>query len=331
MVTTRKRAAPAAAAAKKTAATPKKPAAKRSTKKAPVEPESASESESEDEEEEDQELSEDGSEDGEDEDEDNNHSEEEDDDNEEEEEEETFKIHTPKASSAPKVVPAALPTVTYEDDSEEEDSDAAPEAESLSSAKAKVLSAQDKEKNFLSKVQAEQKAKRVEREQKLKEQKDLSKKKVVKAQDSTKSEAGEDAADKEPTTTRSGLPTMLPMDILESVATMDDQESNAPGSVLNEKKRKHMRPEDFALMELEAELRAEAQKRKKAEKTQKNVGPVTVKVLDQSKLAKGHAVPETIVDFRKQHFYGSKIQRKDAVLNNSQRNAGAASKFNRRK
>ncbi len=65
---------------------------------------------------------------------------------------------------------------------------------------------------------------------------------------------------------------MLPMDILESVATMDDQDSNASGSVLNEKKRKHMRPEDFALMELEAELRAEAQKRKKAEKTQKNVG-----------------------------------------------------------
>ncbi|KAG9324428.1 hypothetical protein KVV02_004448 [Mortierella alpina] len=320
MVTTRKRAAPAAASAKKATATPKKPTAKLSTKKAPVEQESESESEPEPESE------------GEDEDEDNSPSEQEDDEEEEEEEEETFKIHTPKASSAPKVVPAALPTVTYEDDSEEEDSDAAPEAESLSSAKAKILSAQDKEKNFLSKVQAEQKAKRVEREQKLKEQKDLSKKKVVKVQDSARSKTDDNAAaDQEPATTRSGLPTMLPMDILESVATMDDQESNAPGSVLNEKKRKHMRPEDFALMELEAELRAEAQKRKKAEKTQKNVGPVTVKVLDQSKLAKGHAVPETIVDFRKQHFYGAKIQRKDAVLNNSQRNAGAASKFNRRK
>ncbi|KAF9990300.1 hypothetical protein BGZ75_002614 [Mortierella antarctica] len=318
MVTTRKRAAPAAASAKKATATPKKPTAKRPTKKAPVEQESESESEPESE--------------GEDEDEGNSPSEQEDDDEEEEEEEETFKIHTPKASSAPKVVPAALPTVTYEDDSEEEDSDAAPEAESLSSAKAKILSAQDKEKNFLSKVQAEQKAKRVEREQKLKEQKDLSKKKVVKVQDSVKSKTDDNAAaDQELTTTRSGLPTMLPMDILESVATMDDQESNTPGSVLNEKKRKHMRPEDFALLELEAELRAEAQKRKKAEKTQKNVGPVTVKVLDQSKLAKGHAVPETIVDFRKQHFYGAKIQRKDAVLNNSQRNAGAASKFNRRK
>ncbi|KAF9574504.1 hypothetical protein EC968_006309 [Mortierella alpina] len=333
MVTTRKRAAPVAASAKKATSVPKKPAAKRSTKKAPVakEQESASESESESELEE-KDAEDNSSDDGENQDEDSSLSEQEDDDNEEEEEEETFKIHTPKASSAPKVVPAALATVTYEDDSEEEDSDAAPEAESLSSAKAKILSAQDKERNFLSKVQAEQKAKRVEREQKLKEQKDLSKKKIVKSQDLVKSGAAdENVEDQEPTTTRSGLPTMLPMDILESVATMDDQESNAPGSDVNEKKRKHMRPEDFALMELEAELRAEAQKRKKAEKTQKNIGPVTVKVLDQSKLAKGHAVPETIVDFRKQHFYGSKIQRKDAVLNSSQRNAGAASKFNRRK
>ncbi|CAO3571142.1 unnamed protein product [Mortierella alpina] len=333
MVTTRKRTA-LAAPAKKAAATPKKPAAKRAAKKAPVAQGSGSESESEleseDENAEDQELSESSSGGSDDEDEDSNQSEEEE-DNDNEEEEETFKIHTPKASSAPKVVPAALPTITYEDDSEEEDSDAAPEAESLSSAKAKILSAQDKEKNFLSKVQAEQRAKRVEREQKLKEQKDQSKKKTLKVQDSGKSKADESAADSEPTTTRSGLPTMLPMDILESVATMDDQESSAPGAGSNEKKRKHMRPEDFALLELEAELRAEAQKRKKTEKTQKNVGPVTVKVLDQSKLAKGHAVPETIVDFRKQHFYGSKIQRKDAVLNNSQRNAGAASKFNRSK
>lgn len=63
------------------------------------------------------------------------------------------------------------------------------------------------------------------------------------------------------------------MDILESVAEMDGQEgaNNKEGE---SKKRKHMRPEDFALMELEAELKAEAAKRKKAEKTQKNVGYV---------------------------------------------------------
>lgn len=64
------------------------------------------------------------------------------------------------------------------------------------------------------------------------------------------------------------------MDILESVAEMDGQEStnNKEGE---SKKRKHMRPEDFALMELEAELKAEAAKRKKVEKTQKNVGYVS--------------------------------------------------------
>ena len=35
-----------------------------------------------------------------------------------------------------------------------------------------------------------------------------------------------------------------------------------------------MRPEDFALMELEAELKAEAVKRKRTEKKQKNIGYV---------------------------------------------------------
>ncbi|KAG0198402.1 hypothetical protein BGX28_008182 [Mortierella sp. GBA30] len=338
MVTTRKRAAPAAKPVKRAAApapAKKNAPTKRSTKKAPVELESEDDEEDEDEDtdndSDDQESEENQSND------DNSDEEEQADESEEDNEEEvTFKIHTPKASSTSKVAPAALPTITYEDDSEENDSDAAPEAETLSSAKAKILSAQDKEKSFLSKVQAEQKAKRVEREQKLKEQKEQSKKNkkvdAKRTQESTGTKADEENADQGSSTamtTRSGLPTMLPMDILESVATMEDQDSTQDKT--NEKKRKHMRPEDFALMELEAELKAEAQKRKKMEKIQKNVGPVTVKVLDQSQMAKGHTIPETIVDFRKQHFYGSKIQRKDAVLNISQRNAGAASKFNRRK
>ncbi|KAF9432033.1 hypothetical protein BGZ76_011387 [Entomortierella beljakovae] len=249
--------------------------------------------------------------------------------------EDTFKIHTPKAPVEPRIAPSALPTIKYDDESDDDDSDAAPEAESLSSAKAKAVGAQDKEKSFLSKVQAEQKAKRVEREEKLKEQKAKKEAKqktqVAKVPTPKVNEVvaeGKESPDS--TITRSGLPTMLPMDLLESVAKLDES-SISSGSSTNDKKRKHMRPEDFALMELEAELRAETLKRKKAEKTQKNVGPVTVKVLDKSHLAKGHAIPETVVDFRKQHFYGSKIQRKDAILNQSQRNLGAASKFNRRK
>ncbi|KAG0370672.1 hypothetical protein BC939DRAFT_459720 [Gamsiella multidivaricata] len=324
-VTTRKKAAPAAAT-KKAAAAPKKLAAKRTATKAQAEPQSAEE-ESESEEE-----GQDSEEEGDSEDEEGEEEESEDeamDATDESSDEETFKIHTPKASTQTKVAPAALPTVAYEDDSEEDDSDAAPEAESLSNAKAKVLSAQDKEQSFLSKVQAEQKAKRVERETKLKAQKELSKKKTsVKAQEPKKNKDGEESK-----TTKSGLPTMLPMDILESVVQMDAQGSSSTQGSLkaNDKKRKHMRPEDFALMELEAELKAETQKRKKAEKIQRNVGPVTVKVLERLHLAKGHAIPETIVDFRKQHFYGAKVQRKDAVLNLSQRNNSAASKFNRRK
>ncbi|KAF9086714.1 hypothetical protein BGX23_008633 [Mortierella sp. AD031] len=309
-VTTRNRAPPAKPAA--TAGRTKKaaPAPKKGVKKAPAPVESESESASED-----QDIEDDNSEDEEDESKDDGS------------DEDTFKIHTPKAAAAPRIAPAVLPTMTYEDDSEEEDSDEAPEAESLSSAKAKIQSAQDKEKFFLSKVQAEQKAKRVEREQKLKEQKDQSKAKK-KAKAPVPAVAQEVAAPPA-STTKSGLPTMLPMDILESVAEMDDSASS--NNKTNDKKRKHMRPEDFALMELEAELRAEALKRKKAEKKQKNVGPVTVKVLDQSTLAQGHAIPETIVDFRKQHFYGSKILRKDGVLNMSQKNSGAAAKFHRRK
>ncbi|KAG0301529.1 hypothetical protein BGZ97_002752 [Linnemannia gamsii] len=230
------------------------------------------------------------------------------------------------AASAPRITPAALPTMKYEDDSDDEENsdDEAPEAESLSSAKAKIQSAQDKEKSFLSKVQAEQKAKRVEREQKLKEQKDQSK-----AKKKAPVPAPAQVSEPSTSTTAGGLPALLPMDMLEEVAQMDNQEKSTK-STTNDNKRKHMRPEDFALMELEAELRAEALKRKRTEKKQKNIGPVTVKVLDKSQLAQGHAIPQTVVDFRQQHFYGSKIQRKDAVLNMSQKSTGAARKFNRK-
>lgn len=123
-------------------------------------------------------------------------------------------------------------------------------------------------------MQAEQKAKRVEKEQKLKAQKEQSKKSkpIAVTKESTSSDSTSSSL---PTTTdntnkKTALPAMLPMDILESVAKMDTSVSG--GSANNDKKRKHMRPEDFALMELERELREEAQKRKKAEKTQKNVG-----------------------------------------------------------
>ncbi|KAK3834491.1 MAG: hypothetical protein J3R72DRAFT_494560 [Linnemannia gamsii] len=307
-VTTRNRGSPA----KPTAAATKKAVPKQSKKAAAAAAESSDDEEEQDSEDQDNEGDEEQSED----------------DSEEEEEEDTFKIHTPKATTAatPKVIPAALPTFKYEDDSEddEDDSDEAPEAESLSSAKAKIQSAQDKEKTFLSKVQAEQKAKRVEREQKLKEQKDQSKAKK------TTTTPAPAPVPEESATKATGLPTMLPMDILESVAQMDDTDKESNKATANDKKRKHMRPEDFALMELEAELKAEALKRKRTEKKQKNIGPVTVKVLDKSHLAQGHAVLQTVVDFRQQHFYGSKIQRKDAILNSSQRSQGAARKFNRK-
>lgn len=58
--------------------------------------------------------------------------------------------------------------------------------------------------------------------------------------------------------------------------------------------------------------------------------PVTVKVLDKSHLAQGHAIPQTVVDFRQQHFFGSKIPRKDASLNMSQGRKGAARLFHRK-
>ncbi|KAF9953678.1 hypothetical protein BGZ65_004523 [Modicella reniformis] len=329
-VTTRKRAAPATPETPAKRATParRKTATKRS-KKAVEEPESEEQVDHEDE----QEEREDKDNDAREEEKDAEESEIVQDDS---SDEETFKIHTPKASAEPKIAPAALPTRKYEDEGDEDDSDAAPEAESLSSAKTKALNAQDKEKSFLSKIQAEQKAKRIEREEKLKVQKEQARMKTEAKAKVQEKEADEKLGDEEEPkpTTKSGLPEVLPMDILESVVQMEDSQksSDARGSLqTGTGKKKHMRPEDFALMKLEEELKAVAQRRKKEEKTQKNIGPVTVKVLDQSHLAKPHAVPETIVDFRKQHFYGSKIQRKDAVLNLSQRNIGAASKFHRRK
>ena len=118
-------------------------------------------------------------------------------------------------------------------------------------------------------IQAEQKAKRVEREEKLKTQKEQAKKKAEAKTRVQDKEQGSEEAPQSTTTTKSGLPELLPMDILESVAQMEDSQepSGAQGS-----SRKHMRPEDFALIELEAELKAAALKRKKDEKTQKNVG-----------------------------------------------------------
>lgn len=233
--------------------------------------------------------------------------------------EELFKIHTPKTATGPMIIPTALPTMKYDDEDDDEDSDAAPEAESLSSAKAKVLDVQDKEKSFLSKyvascaimshmntypqalsadtaanlcshpssapfewrrIQSEQKAKRVEREEKLKTQKEQAKKRaeakakrLVQNKEVDKEQEREEEAPKP--TTKSGLPELLPMDILESVAQMEDSQkpSGAQGSLeTSDRRKKHLRPEDFALMELEAELKAAAQKRKKVEKTQRNVG-----------------------------------------------------------
>lgn len=113
----------------------------------------------------------------------------------------------------------------------------------------------------------------------MKAQKEQAKKKTeAKATTKTKATEADEKQEHEgeaKSTTKSGLPEMLPMDILESVAQMEDSEesSSAGGSQLvNGGKKKHMRPEDFALMELEAELKAATQTRKKAEKTQKNVG-----------------------------------------------------------
>ncbi|KAG0240339.1 hypothetical protein BGW41_007052 [Actinomortierella wolfii] len=237
--------------------------------------------------------------------------------------EETFKIHTPKQTTT-NVSITKLTTPKWEDEEDDDsDSDAAPEAVSLSSSKEQILNKQDKEKAFLAKVQADQKAKRRARDELLKQQKEKAKQK---AQDEEAEAVPESESQ---ATTRSGLPTLLPMDILESVAEMDN--GPKPQPVAGQKRKMHMRPEDFALLELELEMKKEARERKKLEKVQRNAGPVTVKVLNQSNLPQGQAIPETIIDFRKQHFYGNKIQRKDAILNLSQRNAGAASQFRRRR
>ncbi|KAF9578909.1 hypothetical protein BGW38_005072, partial [Lunasporangiospora selenospora] len=258
----------------------------------------------------------------------------------EEEEEVAFKIHTSKAPSAPAIIPAKLET--YEDEESEEEDDEAPEAESLSSAKAKVLSAQDKEKAFLVKVQAEQKAKRVEKEQKIKADKEKSKKSIKSKKQAEESEESEESEDDEEEDkdaevkesaggsrllSKKHLPELLPANLLEAAAKMDEDRKQTQEKAGASKK--HLRPEDFAMMELEIELKVEAAKRRKLEKTERNVGPVTVKALNNSATSRGQAIPQTVVDFRQQHFYGKKIQRRDAVLNMSKR--GTAIQFHRKK
>jgi len=119
-------------------------------------------------------------------------------------------------------------------------------------------------------VQAEQKAKRVEKEQKLKAQKDQSKRKT-KPTAAVTEEPSRSSGSSLPAFegTKKTLPTMLPLDILESVAKMD---SSSVSNSKDDKKRKNMSLEDSAFLDVVNQLREENQKRRKAEKTQKTVG-----------------------------------------------------------
>ncbi|RUS35144.1 hypothetical protein BC938DRAFT_475232, partial [Jimgerdemannia flammicorona] len=261
---------------------------------------------------------------------------------------------TPKPQITPKSI------LDSSDNHEEGNSDdEAPEAVSISSSKIEALQAAQLEKEFSQKLQAAQKEKRRQRDTKLKEQKEgskRSKKTTFENKDADTQETSikrKNQPEKPPQTehdvsntlvadqiseTRGEvdkdgtempfkkpvLPTLLPLDMLEDVAKEEAEQR---------KKRKHLRLDDFdAIAKEEEEEGRETKnklKRKKTKTEGKKVGPFTVVILDKPS-PKPAPVASHIQNFRESHFFGNgRVPRKDAILNISQKNRGAAAVFRR--
>ncbi|KAK9722815.1 hypothetical protein K7432_002395 [Basidiobolus ranarum] len=189
-------------------------------------------------------------------------------------------------------------------DSEESDSDDdAPEAVSLSSGKSMALQAKKQEREAIQKIADQQKQKRREADSKLKEQKaakkDRSAKKPLPLIEVEEVEVPKPLE----------IPTTLPLDMLEMVADMDEKPS---------KKRNHIQ-----LDEIDLEDDVPKSKKIKGEKT---FG--AIKVISLTSQPKAKLIPESISDFKSNHFFGSRVNRKNAVLNVSQKR-NVAVKFRR--
>ncbi|KAJ2963782.1 hypothetical protein NQZ79_g1223 [Umbelopsis isabellina] len=221
-----------------------------------------------------------------------------------------------------------VPAPELHTDSEEDSDDEAPEAVSTSTSKSAALQSEKAERQAKLKLAAEEKEKRRLKDQRLKEQKESSKKvtKKEKKQQVTNEDEEEDVVNEikadEAATVESHeskqVPKLLPQELLEQFS----KEEKA------EKKRIHLSAKDFERMAEEEEQKQKKQKSKKRNLTEgKQIGEYTVKVL--SKRPKPQPIDQGLIDFRNQHFARAQIPRRDAVLNASQGRKGGATTFAR--
>ncbi|KAG2179090.1 hypothetical protein INT43_001940 [Umbelopsis isabellina] len=228
-----------------------------------------------------------------------------------------------------KVSQEKVPSPELHSDSEEDSDDEAPEAVSTSTSKSAALQSEQAERQAKLKLAAEEKEKRRLKDQRLKEQRESSKKVTKKEkkqkitiEDNDEEEARNEIEADEVTTVESHeskqVPKLLPQELLEQFS----KEEKA------EKKRIHLSAKDFERMAEEEEQKQKKQKSKKRNLTEgKQIGEYTVKVL--SKRPKPQPIDQGLIDFRNQHFARAQIPRRDAVLNASQGRKGGATTFAR--
>ncbi|KAK9722813.1 hypothetical protein K7432_002393 [Basidiobolus ranarum] len=203
--------------------------------------------------------------------------------------------------------PTRVDTISSQNDSASDDSDSdddAPEAISLSSGKTKALETKRQEREAAQKLADQHKNKRRETDAKLKQQKTAKKDRISQQ----KLPAVDIEVEEVPKPLE--IPTTLPLDMLEMVADMETNQVEKPL-----KHGKHIRVDDF-----------EAEPQPKKIKGEKDIGSIKVVSLANQTLIK--PVPEDVLEFKRGHFYGDRVNRKNAVLNMSQKHK-VAMKFRR--
>ncbi|ORX63925.1 hypothetical protein K493DRAFT_409494 [Basidiobolus meristosporus CBS 931.73] len=193
-----------------------------------------------------------------------------------------------------------------ESDSDSDSDDDAPEAVSLSSGKSMALQAKKQEREAAQRVADQQRQKRREIDSKLKEQKAAKKDRVAK-KSLPKIEIEEEVVPQP-----LEIPATLPLDMLEMVADMDEE---LP------KKRNHIKMDEF-----EGLSDDEVEPKSKRVKGEKSFG--SIKVVSLTSQPKAKHIPESVLDFKSKHFFGTRVNRKSSVLNMSQRR-NVAVKFRR--
>ncbi|CAG8539162.1 8930_t:CDS:2 [Acaulospora morrowiae] len=192
---------------------------------------------------------------------------------------------------------------------ETSDDEAAPEEVSMKTSKAQELDAQKRKRAIEKRLTEEKKQKLRELDRKYKEQKNRKLKKEMKDV-----QAGSSSGNLLDSIKKRELPTFLPDRVLEDLAVEEriiDERKNVSVSdeVVEETNRKNVEPP------------------RKKKKKHHDTGPFTVVVMDHNE---PKFVGKGVVEFRKNHFYGGRLPRRNAILNASQTRNGAALRFRRR-